>query len=431
MEHLISVFLIVTLGVVLAKLIAEKTGIADVVWYLVAGFLITASAIMPESGIELVEIFSVFGVTILFFALGLEENIEGFMKGVKKAWLIALAGVILPFVSIYYVSANILDYTMQASIIFAMAFAPTSIGVAFLTLNTLNFEAKSKLQPIIVAAALTDDVFSLVSWGIISGIIMSLSGGIELTTIFSTAGASIKNFFGFILAMISFGIVFFYLFPKNIEDSDKKTFSGYILRSRYRLNKALGMHRLLSMEKHFSVMVLVFLAFLGSFIAEQFATSTALGAYLIALFINEEHFLADDRYENDFHSAENIVKFLAFSLFGPVFFLSIGLAMKVANLDVLTASIVPIAILTFTLFVAQFVAATGVSMLQGMNFKEASLIGIAMQGRAEVTFLVAFAGLGMKLISNEQLLILSLVAFILNLALPILLKIWVKRFFLW
>jgi hypothetical protein len=45
-----------------------------------------------------------------------------------------------------------------------------------------------------------------------------------------------------------------------------------------------------------------------------------------------------------------------------------------------------------------------------------------MQGRAEVTFLVAIAALSLKLISNTDLFLISLSAFILNLSVPFLLK---------
>jgi hypothetical protein len=46
-----------------------------------------------------------------------------------------------------------------------------------------------------------------------------------------------------------------------------------------------------------------------------------------------------------------------------------------------------------------------------------------MQGRAEVTFLVAMAALSMHLISSADLLLISVSAFILNLSVPFLLKI--------
>jgi Kef-type K+ transport system membrane component KefB len=81
-------------------------------------------------------------------------------------------------------------------------------------------------------------------------------------------------------------------------------------------------------------------------------------------------------------------------------------------------------LLAGVLFVAQFTAASLTARyVNALPWRSATVIGIAMQGRAEVTFLVAMAALSMKLINSQDLLLISLSAFILNLSVPFLLKI--------
>ena len=173
MEMITTLILLYLLLIIIASLWAsKKTGIADVLFYLVGGLAaVNLHLLSPTS--STIEVFAFIGTIFLFFYLGLEENLKSFMEGIKKGWKIAVAGVILPFTALYFTELSLSHDTIK-SIVFAMAFAPTSIGIAFLTLNTLNFSAKSRLQPIIVAAALTDDVLSLILWCVLGGILVSL-----------------------------------------------------------------------------------------------------------------------------------------------------------------------------------------------------------------------------------------------------------------
>jgi Kef-type K+ transport system membrane component KefB len=73
--------------------------------------------------------------------------------------------------------------------------------------------------------------------------------------------------------------------------------------------------------------------------------------------------------------------------------------------------------------VAQFIAASLTARyINRLSWRSSALIAIAMQGRAEVTFLVAMAAFSMKLIDSGDLLLISVSAFILNLSVPFLLK---------
>jgi Kef-type K+ transport system membrane component KefB len=411
--------------IIIASLwISKKTGIADVLFYLIGGFLmVNVHLLSPHS--STIETFAFIGTIFLFFYLGLEENLQSFSDGVKKGWKIAVAGVILPFAAIYYTTFAITQ-DMIKSIVFAMAFTPTSIGIAFLTLNTLNFSAKSTLQPIIVAAALTDDVISLILWGVLGGILVSLGGHLEAITfqkIVELGFIPISNFLFFSLSMAVIAYLFFHFHPINSLDN-KNVFLRLFTKAKSSIYSRAGAGNFLGkQEANAAIVIMIFLAFLGSFIAEYFATSVALGAYFMGLIINKDHF--DEEHQiGIFHDATEKLKFITLYFFAPIFFISIGLHMEIESVTVLLTISGKALLLAGVLFVAQFSAAALMAYyVNGLPWRSATVIGIAMQGRAEVTFLVAIAAFSMKLIDSQDLLLISLSAFILNLSVPFLLKI--------
>ncbi|MDD5373745.1 MAG: cation:proton antiporter [Sulfurimonas sp.] len=421
--HILLYLLIIIIGSLWGS---KKTGIADVLFYLIGGLIaVNFHLLSPHSAT--IETFAFIGTIFLFFYLGLEENLEGFAQGVKKGWKIALAGVILPFLMIYLIEYFFSGDTIKA-IVFAMAFAPTSIGIAFLTLNTLSFSAKAKLQPIIVAAALTDDVLSLILWGVLGGVLVSLQAssslGISLEAIAVLALSPLSNFLFFSGVMVLIAYLFF-LFNPTTSLKKSGTFLNLITKTKNSIYSHLGATQFLGkQETNAAIIIMIFLAFLGSFIAEYFATSVALGAYFMGLIINKDHFENQNDGDKVFHEAIEKFRFLTLYFFAPIFFISIGLQMEIGSFSLLLSVLFNACILAFVLFAAQFVAAALTAYyINKLPWHSASLIGIAMQGRAEVTFLVAMAALSMKLITSADLLLISLTAFILNLSVPFLLKI--------
>ncbi|MFA6196986.1 MAG: cation:proton antiporter [Sulfurimonas sp.] len=427
MEMITTLVLLYLLIIIIASLWAsKKTGIADVLFYLIGGLVaVNLHLLSPHSAT--IETFAFIGTIFLFFYLGLEENLEGFTEGIKKGWKIAVAGVILPF-SIIYLTEYTLSGDMIKSIVFAMAFSPTSIGIAFLTLNTLSFGAKAKLQPIIVAAALTDDVLSLILWGILGGILVSLqassSAGISLETIGSLAIKPLSNFLFFSTVMALIAYLFFIFNPTASLKEDGKLLTLITKTKNSIYSHAGAIHFLGKQEINAAIVFMIFLAFVGSFIAEYFATSVALGAYFMGLIINKDHFKNKNNGDRLFHDAMEKFRFLTLYFFAPIFFISIGLQMEIESFSLLLSVLSNAFLLAVVLFVAQFIAASLTAhYINKLPWRSASLIGIAMQGRAEVTFLVAMAALSMKLISSSDLLLISLSAFILNLSVPFLLKL--------
>jgi Kef-type K+ transport system membrane component KefB len=429
-EIITTLILLYLLIIIIISLLAsKKTGIADVLFYLIGGLIaVNLHLLSPASAT--IETFAFIGTIFLFFYLGLEENLKSFTEGIKKGWKIAIAGVILPFGAIYF-TEFLLSHDMIKSIVFAMAFAPTSIGIAFLTLNTLSFSAKHKLQPIIVAAALTDDVLSLILWGVLGGVLVSLQsaslGGISLDAVASLAIKPVSNFLFFLTLMSLVAYLFFHFRP-TASLTKKSTLITLLTKTKASIYTHAGAVNFLGKhEQNVAIVIMIFLAFLGSFIAQLFETSIALGAYFMGLIINKEHFNARPSHTEEgdelFHGSLEKLRFLTLYFFAPIFFISIGLHMEITSVSVLIGILTQAFLLAGILFIAQFIAAAFTAhYINNLPWHSSALIGIAMQGRAEVTFLVAIAALSMKLITGADLLLISVSAFILNLSVPFLLK---------
>lgn len=430
MEMITTLILLYLLIIIIASLWAsKKTGIADVLFYLIGGLLAVNLHLLSPSSAT-IETFAFIGTIFLFFYLGLEENLKSFTAGIKTGWKIAVAGVILPFLTIYFTEFS-LSHDVIKSIVFAMAFTPTSIGIAFLTLNTLSFSAKHKLQPIIVAAALTDDVISLILWGVLGGILVSLQGassaGVSFEAISSLAIKPVSNFLFFMTLMSLIAYLFFHFRPTS-SLTQENALINLLAKTKASIYTHAGAVKFLGkQEQNVAIIIMIFLAFLGSFIAEFFETSVALGAYFMGLIINKEHFntdpLSPQKGDELFHGSLEKLRFLTLYFFAPMFFISIGLHMEIKSFSLFIEILSHAFLLAGVLFIAQLVAAAFTARyINRLPWRSSILIGVAMQGRAEVTFLVAIAALSMKLISGSDLLLISVSAFILNLSVPFLLK---------
>jgi Kef-type K+ transport system membrane component KefB len=145
----------------------------------------------------------------------------------------------------------------------------------------------------------------------------------------------------------------------------------------------------------------------------------------MGLIINKDHFGTEQSNSDEvFHGTMEKLRFLTLYFFAPIFFISIGLHMKIESFSVFGAILAQALLLAGVVFISQFIAASFTARyINHLPWHSSVLIGIAMQGRAEVTFLVAMAALSMHLISSADLLLISVSAFILNLSVPFLLKI--------
>ena len=95
--HDIEILAIIWISVFAASVMATKTRLTPVLWYLFFGALLTNIGLLPtELPIFIVDLAEL-GIIIIMFSLGFEEETHIFLKGIKRSWGIAFFGALAPF----------------------------------------------------------------------------------------------------------------------------------------------------------------------------------------------------------------------------------------------------------------------------------------------------------------------------------------------
>lgn len=164
----------------------EKIGQPSVLGELVVGIILAGVALLPGFGIlndlrdsELVKFVAEVGVIILLFRTGLESNLGEMKKVGFRAFLVAIVGVILPFVGGFFLAKWLMPGLETNTYLFLGAtLTATSVGITARVFKDLNFIKRREAQ-IVLGAAVIDDVLGLLILAIVAGIVTagSISAG--------------------------------------------------------------------------------------------------------------------------------------------------------------------------------------------------------------------------------------------------------------
>ena len=193
--------------------LVEKIGQPGVLGELLIGVLIGNLVLFGINTFEpiktdfVVSFLAQLGVIILLFQIGLESNIAKMKKVGLRAGLVAIIGVVLPFIAgAYIVGPWLLPGLSQNAYLFLGAtLTATSVGITARVFKDLKKLGTTEAQ-IVLGAAVIDDVLGLIILAVVSAIATagSVSAGtvsiITLKAILFLAGAIIigqlaaKNF---------------------------------------------------------------------------------------------------------------------------------------------------------------------------------------------------------------------------------------------
>ncbi|WP_415406459.1 cation:proton antiporter [Sulfurovum sp. CS9] len=148
-------------------------------------------------------------------------------------------------------------------------------------------------------------------------------------------------------------------------------------------------------------------------------------SYVAGLFLKEEYFLCteDEKIANHKKDAEFVINHLAFTIFGPIFFVMLGTQL-IFNMEIIL-DILPAALVLFgSVFILQILSASFAARYTGgYKWHESIMIGFGMLGRAELAFIVInIAYTKNHLITLEQFYTLILTLFLLNVTVLALIK---------
>jgi len=392
-------------GVYLAVILARRTRLTPVLYYLAIGAILVNVGLLPEQSSEFIRGLAELGILFIMFALGFEEDAGSFVAGIRKSWGIALFGALGPFLATYFVARYIWGST-EIALLTGLAMSATAVS---LTMVSLRSEGLG--QSVVAQRILTSSVLDHIGSLILVAVLVPIATGTGDPGISGLAIIILKAAAFFLLVT---GIAR-YVFP-NVE-------SGWVrhipLLGRHGITRWLGFDS----GQHATLLVLL-VALATGMIAHVFGLHPAVGAYMAGLILREEYFLPHgNRYS--YRETSHVIDIVAFSVVGPVFFVELG-SRLVFDWSLVQALILPVALLTVSIIVAQiFAASIAARFTGGMNWPASIMIGLAMLGRAEIAFIVMDIGyVQYEIMSKDVFYTLMATTFMLNLAVPVAIVLW-------
>lgn len=386
----------------LSAVLAEWTRLSPLLYYLMFGCILGNVELVHHT--PFLTSFSEFGIAVVFFALGLEENVEHFMEGIKKAWGIAFIGAGVPFCVGFGCSLIFWpDLDMKAAMMGGLAVTATAVSLTMIALKAEGL-ATSKPAIGIMTSAVLDDIASLA----LVAIMVPVASGAAEPTIEGVSWILGKA----ALFFTSLAAAHLVILPDDVV-------TGIV--SRIPLVRTYGMRHILMFNQgqEATVVSLTFGLFFGM-VAVWFGFHPAIGAYMSGLIMEEDYFDIQDGGNTYQHTLHHI-EMAAYGWLGPVFFLNLGAAI-IIEVDILSRVIWYSLILFVALFVGQFFSATLAARYVpgGFTWAESALIGFGMLGRAELFFVVLnLCYVDNAIMPKEMFYTFTFAAMFLNMSVPV------------
>lgn len=362
-------FVALALAVILAtaKLgghLAERIGQPAVLGELLVGILLGNLGLAGVGWLEPIkadaniDVLARLGVILLLFEVGLESTVREMLQVGARSFVVAVLGVVVPWILGWGVGALILPrHSIYAHIFLGAVLTATSVGITARVLRDLG-RAQSPEARVILGAAVIDDVLGLVILAVVAGVIAAADAGAAFSSgdiAWVLAKATL-----FLVGALWLGLK---VSPRLFRVAARLRGEGLLLST-----------------------ALVF-CFLLSWLAAAIGLAPIVGAYAAGLILEPVHYR--DFTDKGEHQLEHLVRPIG-SFLVPVFFVLIGMRVDLAAFgrsDVIGLA----ALLTLAAIAGKQVCALGGL---GASLDRLS-IGIGMIPRGEVGLI--FANLGLSL----------------------------------
>jgi Kef-type K+ transport system membrane component KefB len=350
-EKMLLTLFVMFVAAKLAAEIFERFKMPEVAGEILAGVIIGPSVFALVAPDELTGALSEIGVIFLLFLVGLETKPADIFRVGARATLVAVLGVIVPFVFGYLIMLAWGEGKIEA-IFTGAAMVATSVGITARVLGQMGL-LNLQTSRIILGAAVIDDILGLLILAVVSSL---AKGGVNYVQIGMTAGMAI----GFTLLIILVG-------------------ARAVNRIRARVERLRVGHSQLI----FGLSLCLGLAL----VATHIGVAAIIGAFLAGMAMAETAEGTDMPQQ-----VEAVTEFLL-----PFFLINIGMQL---NLDAfLNRSTILLAVVVTLLAVLSKLIGCGAASWT-MGRKKAMQIGMGMVPRGEVGIVVAQIGLGLQAVDE-------------------------------
>jgi Kef-type K+ transport system membrane component KefB len=364
---------------------------------------------------DIILFLSELGVVILLFQVGLESNINEMKKVGGKAFVVAIIGVVAPFILGTYVVGPLLmpGLSSNAYLFLGAALTATSVGITARVFQDLG-KLHTKEAKIILGAAVIDDVMGLIILAVISA--MVTLGAVSIGMVSWIIAKAVL----FLVGAIVLGQVF----AKQIGKSFAKINTGVAMK--------------------FTIVISFGLIF--SFLAQKIGLAPIVGAFAAGLILDPVHFkyFKDHKMVEDVKEAvkevrkdakekvnrviathshrhiEDFIEPLGHFLI-PIFFVMTGMSVNLETFK--DPRIIMVSLLvTVVAFIGKYIS----SLFVGKGISKA-IVGFGMVPRGEVGLIFATIGKSLGVVNDEVFSIIVIMVILTTLLTPPILNMLLKR----
>ncbi|GAB4572368.1 MAG: cation:proton antiporter [Anaerolineae bacterium] len=300
-----------------------------------------------------------FGVLLLMFIAGLDLHLSDLAKSGKVSALAGTLGVITP-VLMGFGLGRMFGMEVNPAIFVGLILAATSVSISAQTLMELGV-LRSRVGISLLGAAVFDDILVVLGLSIFVALVGDAAGAGGLASV----AIILLRMVGFLVIA---SIVGFYLIPERMT------------RMIARLPISQGLVAFV-----FTTMLLY------AWASEALGAMAAItGAFLAGLIFARSPL--KDRIEEGMAT-------MAYGVFVPIFFVSIGLSANARDLD--SSSLILMLAMVVVAVVSKVVGSGLGGRLGGLTGREALQLGVGMMSRGEVGLIVVSVGVEAGLVASN------------------------------
>lgn len=376
-QIILQLIIILFAAKVVGELI-ERVGLPPVLGELLAGVILGGSVLGLISSNEILHVLAEIGAIILLFEVGLESDLEEFLRVGTSALVVAIAGIVGPFAVGYAVALGFgLDAT--TAIFIGATLTATSVGITARTLSDIG-KLRTPEAKIVLGAAVIDDVLGLIILAVVVGLVQT-----HTVSVWDIGRISLLAI-TFLIGAIAIGIP---IAPRVLRVAKRLRTRGVLTVSA------------------------VIFCFGLAYVAHELRLATIVGAFAAGLVLAKTDDLA--------HIQERM-KPVA-DIFIPIFFVMLGVSVDLAVFNPFRPDSGPILLLTGVLIFAAIL----MKLLSGLGVLRRGInrfaVGIGMVPRGEVGLIFASFGLTNNVIGGGLYSAIVAVVFFTTFITPPLLKL--------
>jgi len=340
-------------------LLARKCKAPQVVGEIIAGVIIGPALLGIVQQSDVITYIAEIGVILLMFSAGLTTNLKQLVKTGPQALLVACCGVFIPLICgtlihfAFYGTSPWGTEGFYKSVFIGVILTATSVSITAETLKEMG-KISTKVGTLIMSAAIIDDVIGIVVLTFVIG--------------FKNPENNTGKVILYTILFFIFAVIVGYISYKLFKRVDKK----------YPHTRRIPIAS-------------VAFCFAMAFIAERFfGIADITGAYVAGIILCS---IDDSDY------IERKVDINSYMIFGPVFFVGIGLK---TNLSGMNSEILMFS-LAFVIvgMLSKIIGCGLVAKVFKYNNNDALKIGIGMMTRGEVALIVSQKGLSVGLLDSS------------------------------